>query len=373
MEDFEAGGEVSEHGYLGGAKAVRLLATVAFAVTATVTGVASASAQSAAAGAGTLKQVATIEGPAELVRAAGTQAYVASGKMLTIYDIATPSAPKRRGAFEFPEKIWGFRVYGSLLYVADGFSGMQILDVSNPDAPVVRGIAKTAGQSKAVSVAGNKAVVANHMTGVDLIDVADTKQPRYIGSAFLDGYARDAAIAGTTAYAVDNPTGLYVLDVANVATKNFDPASALQDAHAPQVIELAETTAGARLAVLVGGEPIDPKRTPRPAGTRPRGTLQFWDLSTAAKPVMASLYRTPGIPRHVAMQGALAYVADSEDGLHVVDISSPAKPVAVVSQHTTAPARYVAVSGSTVLVVIGGPPAAAGQPPSSVAVLTYER
>ena len=285
MEDREAGNQVSGHRHTGGAGARSIISAMAFVVTATCAAVAGA--QSAAPAAGVLKQVATIEGPAELVRAAGTQAYVASGKMLTIYDIATPSAPKRRGAYEFPEKIWGFRVYGSLLYVADGFSGMQILDVSNPDAPVVRGIAKTAGQSKAVSVSGSKAVVANHMTGVDLIDVTDTKQPRYVGSAFLDGYARDAAIAGTTAYAVDNPTGLYVLDVAAVSTKNFDPASALQDAHAPQVIELAEPGASGRVAVLVGGEPIDPKRTPRPAGTRPRGTLQFWDLSAPAKPVMA--------------------------------------------------------------------------------------
>lgn len=317
--------------------------------------------------------VGTLPGPAELVRLSGTQAYVVSGKTLTIYDITNPAAPVRRGGFEFPEKVWGFRVYGSRLWVANGFNGLQIIDVSRPEAPVVHGAAKTQGQSKAVSMAGTRAVVANHMTGVDLIDVADPAKPAYIGSAFLDGYARDVAIAGTTAYAVDNPAGFYVIDVAGVTTKAFDPDTGLQEAHTPQVIELSEPASGPRLAVLAGGEPFDPKRTPRPPGTRPRGTLQVWDLSTPATPKLAALYRPPGIPRHVALQGNLAWIADSEEGVHVVDLSAPAKPVPVASHKTEAPARNIAVSGSTVLVVTGGPPGAANQPPSGVTILKFAR
>ncbi len=229
-------------------------------------------ASSATAQTGTLTAVGTIPGPAELVRAAGTQAYVVAGKTLTVYDIANPAAPTRRGVYEFPEKVWGFRVYGSLLYVANGFNGLQILDVANPDKPVLHGAAKTQGQSKNVSVAGGRAVVANHMTGVDVIDVSDSTKPAYLGSAFVDGYARDAAIAGATAYAVDNPSGFYVLDVSTVTSKNVEPASNIQEAHTPQHIELSEA---GRLAVLAGGEPFDPKRAPRPAGTVPRGTLQI--------------------------------------------------------------------------------------------------
>lgn len=343
----------------------RLTAALAIGAALGLTTAGTAAAQSDA-----LKVVATIPGPAEQVRAAGTHAYVVAGKTLTIYDIATPSAPVRRGSFEFPDKVWGFRVYGPLLYVANGFNGLQILDVTNPNAPVIHGAVKTQGQSKNVSMAGGRAVVANHMTGVDLIDVSDSTKPVYVGSAFLDGYGRDAAIAGTIAYAVDNPSGLYVLDVSKATTKHFETASAMQEAHTPQHIELADA---GRFAVLAGGEPFDPKRAPRPAGTVPRGTLQMWDLSTPATPKLTALYRTPGIARHVTVQGALAYVADSVDGVHIVDLSTPAKPVGVASHKTDAPARHIAVTGSTVLVVTGGPPAAAGQPPSSVVVLSPGR
>lgn len=352
---------------------VVLVTLVALALIATPQPI-GAQAAPAAASSGRFTVAGTLPGPAELVRASGTTAYVVAGKTLTIYDVANPAAPAKRGSFEFPEKVWGFRVYGSRLFVANGFNGLQVLDVSNPDRPVIHGAVKTQGQSKAVSVSGGRAVVANHMTGVDLIDVADPAKPAYIGSAFLDGYARDAAIAGDVAYAVDNPTGFYVLEVGDVKSKAFEPASGLQDAHAPQVIELSEPVAnGTRVAVLAGGEPFDPKRAPRPPGTRPRGTLQVWDLSAPSAPKLAGLYRPPGIPRHVTLQGTLAWVADSEDGVHVVDLSTPAKPVAVASHRTDAPARYVAVSGSTVFVVTGGPPGAANQPPSSVTILTFSR
>lgn len=303
-----------------------------------------------------LLPVGMIPGPVDLVRAEGTRAYLAAGKTITVFDVSNPAAPRREGSYEFPEKIWGFRTAGHLLYVADGFSGLQILDVSNAAKPILLGSLKTPGQSKNVSVSGSKAVVANHMTGVDLIDVSDTTKPVLVGSCFLDGYARDAAISGTVAYAVDNPSGLYVLDVANVKTATFDPANAIQQAVAPQKIELSDSTrpGALKFAVLVGGEPYDPNRARRPAGTRPRGSLQIWDLSNPTAPVLASLYRTPGSPRQVALKNAVAYVADSEEGVQVLDLSIPSKPAIVGSYKTSGPARDIAVADSAVLVVVGG-------------------
>jgi hypothetical protein len=332
-------------------RCARLLSGVRLAIVLLAGSAASVNAQS-----GRLAPVGMIPGPADLVRAEGTHAYVASSKTITVFDISNPAAPKREGSYEFPEKIWGFRTAGDLLYVADGFSGLQILDVSNAAKPLLRGSLKTPGQSKNVSVSGSKAVVANHMTGIDLIDVSDTAKPVLVGSCFLDGYARDAAISGSVAYGIDNPSGLYVLDVAHVKTVTFDPANAIQQAVAPQKIELSQSArAGSvKFAVLVGGEPYDPNRTQRPAGERPRGSLQVWDLSNATAPKLATLYRTPGSPRQVALKDTLVYVADSDEGVQVLDLAAPSKPVVVATYKTSAPARDIAVAGSVVLVVLGG-------------------
>ena len=133
-------------------------------------------------------------------------------------------------------------------------------------------------------------------------------------------------------------------------------AAAIQQAVAPQKIEISTSAraGGPKFAVLVGGEPYDPNRSARPAGERPRGSLQIWDLSNPTAPTLASLYRTPGSARQVALQDALAYVADTDEGIQVLDLATLSKPVIIASYKTAAPTRDIAVAGAVILVVVGG-------------------
>ncbi len=201
----------------------------------------------------TFAPVGSIAGPADLVRVQGRYAYIAAGKTLTLVDISNPAAPTRTGSYTFPEKIWGFRVVGSAVYVADDFFGLGILDVSNAAAPTLRGFMKTPGQAKNVAVFGTKAVVADHMSGVDFIDVSNPAKPVSLGSFFLDGYARDVVAAGSLAYAVDAPAGLYVFDLSKPGP--LDAVSTQQSAAAPGSIVVSDVVSaspGTKVAVLVG-------------------------------------------------------------------------------------------------------------------------
>jgi len=200
----------------------------------------SAGAAGLAADSVTLAPVGTIPGPADLVQVQDTHAYVVADKTLTIADISNPASPMRLGAYTFPEKIWGFRVVASLVYVADDFFGLGILDVSNAAAPALLGSFKTPGQAKNVAVFGTKAVVADHMSGVDFIDVSNRARPVSLGSFFVDGYARDVVVAGPLAYAVDAPAGLYVFDLSKPGP--FDAASTQQSAAAPGSIVVSEAS-----------------------------------------------------------------------------------------------------------------------------------
>ena len=83
--------------------------------------------------------VATIAGPAELIRVQAPYAYVAADKTLTVFDISDPATPARLGDYSFPNRISGFRVAGSVIYVAADLFGLVILDVSNARAPTLRG------------------------------------------------------------------------------------------------------------------------------------------------------------------------------------------------------------------------------------------
>ena len=308
-----------------------VLLVVCNAVTAIVTGRAPASTFS-------FVQVGATPGPADMVEADGTHAYVAAGPTLTIFDVSNPARPSRAGTYTFPERIWGFRVIGSVAYVAADFFGLGILDVSNPAIPTLRGSVKTGGQAKNVAVSGTKAVVADHVSGIDVIDISTLAKPVVLSAVYLDGYARDVATLGSLAYAVDNPSGLYVLDLSKPDLT--DPVAAVQSATAPRTVKiLPESPNGPKLAVLAGG-----------------GSLQVYDISMPMAPVHLSTFRTPGGVQRIAVKGRLVYVADGSEGLQVVDLSAPAQPRIIGTYQTADPARDVAVAGSLVFLAVGALP-----------------
>ena len=283
-------------------------------------------------------QVASIPGPADLVEIHGSRAYVVGHGTLRIIDISNPQAPKTLGTHTFPEKIWGLQIAEPLVYVAADFFGLGILDVSNPAAPKLRGSLKTPGQAKSVVVAGNKAAVADHMSGVDFIDTSNADKPTLLGSFYLEGYAREVALSGSIAYAVDAPFGVYAFDMTKPGA--LEPVHSQQTAQAPGSIVVSPDNAGAtKLAVLVGG-----------------GSIQIYDLSKPTEPARVTAFKTPsGRPVRAALHGAHAFVADSREGLQVVDLSNPKAPRLVASHKTAAPARDVAVTDSHVFVVVGAP------------------
>jgi hypothetical protein len=296
-----------------------------------------AGARSLAAQSMTFAQVGTIPGPAELVKAQGGYSYLAADKTLAIFDVSDPAAPTRLGAYTFPQKIWGFRLSDSLVYVAADAFGLGILDVSNPRAPTLRGSLKTPGQAKNVAVAGVTALVADMVTGVAIIDVSNPAKPIHVDSVFLEGYATDVVTSGSLAYAADRPTGFYVLDLAK--PRPLEPVGTLQSAagNGSAQLEVMQVSAqGPTLAVLVKN-----------------GLLQLFDVSNPAAPVAIPRYRTPGGAQRVSLKGALAYVADGREGLQVVDLSTPGKPNIIGTYKTALPARDVAVSDSLVFVVVG--------------------
>jgi hypothetical protein len=288
----------------------------------------------------TFTQAGSILGPADLVEIHDGRVFIVSGRKVALYDIADPAKPTLLSSYDFPEKVWGIRVVGSLVYVAADFFGLGILDASDPKKIVLRGSVKTPGQAKNVAVWGGTALVADHMSGLDIIDVSDANKPTTKGEFFLEGYARDVTADGPFAFAVDAPAGLYVFDLSKPGP--VEPITTQQSATAPASIELPAGGSGgkgSRIAALVGG-----------------GSLQVYDLTKPTAPVRLTAFKTAsGRPLRATLSGSRAYVADGREGLQVVDLSQPASPKLIGAFKTERPARDVAVAGSTVLVVVGAP------------------
>lgn len=278
------------------------------------------------------EQASTIAGPADLVEASGRYGYIAADRTLTIVDISNPTNPQRLGSYEFPERIWGFTVIESLVYVAADFFGLGILDVSEPMTPKLLGSVKTPGQAKNVDVSGTTAVLADHMSGVDLVDVSNLEHPMALGSIYLDGYGRDVTAHGSLVYAVDNPSGFYVVDLSEKDV--WEPMSAIHSAMEPRFVE-AENN----VAILLG-----------------QGALQVYDISTPTEPVHQSSYQTPGRAIRVELEGSMAYLADGKEGLLVMDLTNPTEPQTAGTYPTAQPVRDVAIAKDVVLLAVGALP-----------------
>lgn len=275
-------------------------------------------------------EVGKIPGPANLIEVDGNRGFMVGGKTLTVLDLSNPAAPVKQGSYAFPEKIWGIRVVGSLVYVAADFYGLGIVDVSNPKAPTLKGSVKLAGQAKNVAVFGTTALVADHMSGLDIVDISNLSKPVRKDSYFLEGYARDVIGSGSMAYAIDAPAGLYTFDMSKQGP--IEPVASEQSARAPSTIEVSKG-----VAVLIGG-----------------GMLQLYDLSKPTAPVKAGTLRMPsGRPVRVNVLGSRAYVADGRDGLQVVDLSNLSSPSILGGFKTSEPARDVAATDSYIYLVVG--------------------
>ncbi|MEI3650108.1 MAG: DUF4347 domain-containing protein [Dolichospermum lemmermannii FEM_B0920] len=82
-------------------------------------------------------------------------------------------APTLKGNYDTSGNAWGVQVVGNYAYVADGFSGLQIIDISNPSTPTLKGNYDTSGFAFGVQVVGNYVYVADGSSGLQIIDVSD--------------------------------------------------------------------------------------------------------------------------------------------------------------------------------------------------------
>jgi len=78
------------------------------------------------------------------------------------------------------------------------------------------------------------------------------------------------------------------------------------------------------------------------------------DLSDKWSPVEIGWVDTPGNATDVIVEGALAYIADGEAGVHIVNIIDPTNPTIIGTYNTGGNARRMVKQGNTLFVADGG-------------------
>ncbi len=80
--------------------------------------------------------------------------------------------PSILSSVDTPHLAIGVAVSGTVAYVADSGSGLQVIDVSDPGSPVILGSVNTPDFARGVAVSGAVAYVADGERGLRVIDVS---------------------------------------------------------------------------------------------------------------------------------------------------------------------------------------------------------
>ena len=100
-------------------------------------------------------------------------------------------------------------VSGTHAYVADDYSGLQVIDITNPASPQIVGSVDTPGGAMDVAVSGTYAYVADDRNGLQVIDVTNPMSPSIVG-AVDPGSSGKVACSDAYVYLVGLSIGLRI-------------------------------------------------------------------------------------------------------------------------------------------------------------------
>ncbi|MEA2091147.1 MAG: hypothetical protein U9O83_02135, partial [Campylobacterota bacterium] len=214
-----------------------------------------------------------------------TKAYLATHSLMTIIDISTD------------ENLSSSSVLGSIsvdgnyandialnksetrLFLATDYR-LQIIDITNSKEPTLINTIDTNGSVKAVTISADEklAYIADYREGIKIIDISDENNLTIIGSVDTAGSVYDIALSPdeNTLYAAARESGLQVIDISNKAVpivlKTYKGSSFYAKA-------LALSKDGNKLFIGGGGTSI------------PNG-LEIVDVSTPSSPSQIKIVST---------------------------------------------------------------------------------
>jgi len=243
-----------------------------------------------------------------------------------LFDLSDPQAIGQVGTLALPRRPTSLELQGERLAVAlsepdFGFE-LLLVDLHLPAAPVVIGGAGVPGSAALIRLAADRIVVGGS-GGASVVSLESGSSPPLVG-----GYtgvfqtAQSFDLVGTRGVFLEGPLGaVHILDLSNPAAPVR--IGGLNTSTSNSDLSLLGNLLG--IAIQLGG-------------------VEFWDITTAAAPILRSRFDTPRAHR-VLLSGTRAYVAD-ETGLLILDLSTPAAPTLLGSLPTTDPCLDLVLAGN---------------------------
>jgi hypothetical protein len=297
------------------------------------------------------------------VAVAGNHAYLVGFNFgLRVIEISNPAAPQSvaltGGIF------WDVAVSGPYAYMTPGGNNVQAWNISNPSAPVLSGQATLPGGAYRLVVNGNRAYVTGGV-GLAVLDLSFPGSPTFLGRVDTPGEGRDVAVLGQHAYVADGAAGLQVIDVTDpslpilVTTLPIPGSARAVQASGNHVyvaggeFRVVDVTNPANPVVIGSINPLGHANDLAVEGNTAyfAGEMQitFIDVTNPSAPALKGAVDTPGVidgPQSIALAGSLAYLADDDGGLQILDVSPATSPPAIGTLTTEAGMAGIDVAGT---------------------------
>jgi hypothetical protein len=234
-------------------------------------------------------------------------AYVANSFTgFQIIDIQNPLQPGVVGSFEGQRNITAVAVAGDYAYLAwfYGTNKLEIVDISNPARPSSTGICDIGGSGfvTEIAVIDGYAYIRAESQDLIIVDISDPKYPTEVGRYNGNGWGYDVCIMDDYAYLADGTAGCMIIDISN--KQNPVPVGSIGSIGTCTGIDVSKNSESEKFAYLVSES----------------SGLSIIDVSNPQSPVLKGRYNASCAD--VVVKDNYAYLANYYDGISVVDISN---------------------------------------------------
>jgi hypothetical protein len=232
---------------------------------------------------------------------------------LLIINVSDPANPIILGSYYQSGLPWQVRVVGEIAYLANSMVGLEILNVSDPTNPIKIDQYSGSGEAYDVEVVGDIAYLADWSRGLIILNVSNPSNVREIRTILIPGACIHVSVVNSLAYIVDHQTEFSGLRVVNVS----NPSLPVQISNfAPSGVDFWNPFAYGDY-VYIGNHGLG------------GGELRILNVRDPSNIVQAGLFDEQSFISGSFVNGNRAYLADYRNGLVVVDITFPVSPVKV--------------------------------------------
>lgn len=252
---------------------------------------------------------------------------------LVLVNVSDPSNPTELSSYRdggWPQRV---DVAGGFAYIADAFYGLEVINVSDPMNPSKVGEYVGSGEMYDVQIVDDIAFIADWNNGLVVLNVSDPSNPEYLSEYYITGACPHVYVIESLAFVVDHrstQTGFTVVNVSDILHPAF-AGSYMPDDDIWNPFVCGDW-------VYAGNHEAD------------GGELLILNASDPSDITQSGMFDANGSIFAVYVGDSIAYVADYQLGLLLVDISIPESPKLMASLYDEDGAVNLDVVGNLVYV-----------------------